>query len=270
MYMHTKALYLTVISLFTVYGYAAEESSDVYGQGRQPNEGGINQIIFQTNPLLGPTGPTGPTGATGILGPQGPQGPQGSTGPTGPTGSIGPTGGTGPTGGIGPIGATATGTTGATGAIGPTGTTGAFGAVGSLTAANAYFFSKQAQTLGFHFDVAFPTEFTPPTGVTSAAGGMSFTIAAAGTYEVTYGIGGFYSPDRGVLEIVVNGSSIPQGMLFINNASTSGGSSNNVTVSTQINFNAGDVMQIQNGSANTLTIFNANFTDAFLNINRIN
>ena len=128
---------------------------------------------------VGPTGSTGPTGATGATGATG----VGTTGATGATGVTGPSGGpigpTGPTGATGPSG----------GPAGPAGPTGATGATGGLLAFAMFYGTSPADygsTIALGAAVPFPHAGpTSGAGIT-AASSSSFTLAAAGTYKVTW------------------------------------------------------------------------------------
>ena len=145
---------------------------------------------------VGPTGSTGPTGATGATGATG----VGTTGATGATGVTGPSGGpigpTGPTGATGPSG----------GPAGPAGPTGATGATGGLLAFAMFYGTSPADygsTIALGAAVPFPHAGpTSGAGIT-AASSSSFTLAAAGTYKVT-----FVVPvnESGQLQLAVNGT----------------------------------------------------------------
>ena len=160
----------------------------------------------------GPTGAAGPTGTTGPTGAQGPIGPTGATGAVGPAGAVGPTGATGATGATGPTGAVgATGATGATGsagangavgvagitgaagaagATGPTGASGPTGATGPNLTATAGF---AANTQGSSVLVALggspiplPNAQVLSPDITANTGNTVFTVATAGTYQISY------------------------------------------------------------------------------------
>lgn len=112
--------------------------------------------------VAGPRGPRGATGATGI---------RGATGATGPFG--------GPTGPIGPQGAT-----------GPAGATGATGATNSgvlTTFGNFYALmpSDNNASIAAGAAINFPTD-GPIAGGVSRSSTSEFTLAAIGTYEVTW------------------------------------------------------------------------------------
>ena len=119
--------------------------------------------------LPGPAGPTGPAG------PEGPaEGPTGPAGPTGPDGAAGPMGPTGATGAVGAMGAT--------GPAGPTGATSP-----GLTAAFAV--NTQGSPIAVSSGgtpIPLPNEQVLPSGVTANSGNTVFTVAEAGTYQISY------------------------------------------------------------------------------------
>ena len=137
----------------------------------------------------GPAGPTGPTGPTGPA--EGAAGPTGATGPTGPDGAEGAAGAAGPDGAAGVTGATGpTGTAGADGATGATGPTGPTGTAGPNPTATAGF---AANTQGSSVLVSLggspiplPDDQLLSPGITANAGNTTFTVAAAGTYQISY------------------------------------------------------------------------------------
>lgn len=59
---------------------------------------GEDNLLSESEALVGPQGPPGPPGPQGPQGPQGPAGPKGDTGPQGPVGPTGATGEQGPQG----------------------------------------------------------------------------------------------------------------------------------------------------------------------------
>ena len=160
----------------------------------------------------GPTGPdgaTGPDGTAGLTGPTGATGAAGATGPTGPDGTpgaTGPTGPTGPNGAAGAAGATgATGTAGATGATGPQGPTGAPGPNPTATAGYA------ANTQGSSILVALGGTAIPmpnaqvfSADISANAGNTVFTLATAGTYQISYHVNTTLSLLMGT-RLVING-----------------------------------------------------------------
>ena len=162
--------------------------------------------------LPGPTGATGATGATGPaegpVGVTGPTGPTGADGPTGPTGAAGPTGTTGPTGAQGPIGPT-----GATGAVGPAGAVGPTGATGPNLTSTAGF---AANTQGSSVLVALggspiplPNAQVLSPDITANTGNTVFTVATAGTYQISYHVNTTVALLMGT-RLVINGvNSIP-------------------------------------------------------------
>ena len=188
-----------------------------------------------TGPAEGPvgvTGPTGPTGADGPTGPTGAAGPTGTTGPTGAQGPIGPTGATGavgPAGAVGPTGATGatgsagangvvgvagiTGAAGAAGATGPTGASGPTGATGPNLTSTAGF---AANTQGSSVLVALggspiplPNAQVLSPDITANTGNTVFTVATAGTYQISYHVNTTVALLMGT-RLVINGvNSIP-------------------------------------------------------------
>lgn len=157
----------------------------------------------------GPDGAAGVTGATGPTGPDGAAGVTGATGPTGPDGAAGATGATGATGPDGAAGVTgATGPTGPNGAAGATGATGATGAAGPNPTATAGF---AANTQGSTILVALggspvplPNDHVLSPDITANAGSTVFTVAAAGTYQISYHVNTTLSLLMGT-RLVING-----------------------------------------------------------------
>lgn len=168
----------------------------------------------------GPTGaqgPIGPTGATGAVGPAGAVGPTGATGATGPTGAVGATGATGATGSAGANGvvgvAGITGAAGAAGATGPTGASGPTGATGPNLTSTAGF---AANTQGSSVLVALggspiplPNAQVLSPDITANTGNTVFTVATAGTYQISYHVNTTVALLMGT-RLVINGvNSIP-------------------------------------------------------------
>ena len=172
-----------------------------------------------TGPAEGPAGPTGPTGPAGAEGPAGAMGPAGPTGPDGPqgltgvtgdpgaageTGPAGPTGPTGPEGAAGPAGAE--GPAGLPGATGPTGPAGPTGATGpGLTAAFAA--NTQGGTIAVAVGgtpIALPDAQVLPSGITANSGNTVFTVAEAGTYQISYHVNTTLALQMGT-RLVING-----------------------------------------------------------------
>ena len=166
-----------------------------------PGPAGPAGPVGPTGPAEGPAGPAGPTGPTGAEGPAGAAGPTGPTGPEGPQGMTGdqgdpgapgemgptgPTGPTGPEGAAGPAGATgATGPAGAAGAVGVAGPTGATSP--GLTAAFAA--NTQGSTISVALGgtpIALPNAQVLPPNITANSGNTVFTVAEAGTYQISY------------------------------------------------------------------------------------
>ncbi|MCH5459729.1 collagen-like protein [Bacillus cereus] len=245
---------------------------------------GVTGITGPTGPtgVTGITGPTGPTGVTGITGPTGPTGVTGITGPTGPTGPsggpIGPTGATGITGSTGPTGATgitgSTGPTGATGITGPTGPTGVTGITGSTGPTGATGITGPTGLTGV-------TGITGPTGFESAFRAFKSTDQSVTantlsivTFETTQfdlngeydGVSTFIPQQDGVYLIITTIIFSPtddtlnyvtEVFITVNSALIAGDDSffggntgllNAVTVSTIVQLNAGDMVQVQAGS----------------------
>lgn len=167
----------------------------------------------------GPTGPAGPTGpqgpaqgATGPTGLTGPAGAPGVTGPTGPTGPNGAPGITGPTGPTGPDGAPGvTGPTGLTGAAGATGATGPQGAPGAPgpnpTNTAAFAANTQGSTILAALGgtaIPLPNAQVLSADITANAGSTVFTVATAGTYQISYHVNTTLSLLMGT-RLVING-----------------------------------------------------------------
>lgn len=163
----------------------------------------------------GPTGLTGPAGAPGVTGPTGPTGPNGApgvTGPAGPTGPDGTPGVTGPTGPTGPDGAPGvTGPTGLTGAAGATGATGPQGAPGAPgpnpTNTAAFAANTQGSTILAALGgtaIPLPNAQVLSADITANAGSTVFTVATAGTYQISYHVNTTLSLLMGT-RLVING-----------------------------------------------------------------
>ncbi|GAB6709629.1 exosporium leader peptide-containing protein [Bacillus cereus] len=198
-----------------------------------------------TGPSGGPigptgiTGPTGPTGATGITGPTGPTGATGITGPTGPTGATGITGPTGPTG--------ATGITGPTGPTGATGITGPTGPTGFESAFRAFKSTDQSVTANTLSIVTFETTQFDLNG--EYDGVSTFIPQQDGVYLIIATI--IFSPTDDTLNYVTEVFITVNSTLIAGDDSFFGGNTgllNAVTVSTIVQLNAGDMVQVQAGS----------------------
>ncbi|MGE6864253.1 hypothetical protein ACQKGQ_28635, partial [Bacillus cereus] len=190
----------------------------------------------------GITGPTGPTGASGATGPTGPTGASGITGPTGPTGASGATGPTGPTGASGITGPT--GPTGASGATGPTGPTGATGFESAFRAFKSIDQSVTANTLSI---VTFETTQFDLNG--EYDGVSTFIPQQDGVYLIITTI--IFSPTDDTLNYVTEVFITVNSALIAGDDSFFGGNTgllNAVTVSTIVQLNAGDMVQVQAGS----------------------
>ncbi len=126
------------------------------------------QGALTASPMQGPTGPTGPTG---------PAGPAG--GPTGPTGATGATGATGPAGAAGP----------------------------NPTATSAFAANTQGSSILVALGgspVPLPNEQLLSPGITANAGSTVFTVAQAGTYQISYHVNTTLSLLMGT-RLVING-----------------------------------------------------------------
>ncbi|MED3620875.1 hypothetical protein P4503_22755 [Bacillus thuringiensis] len=204
--------------------------------------------------ITGPTGPTGatgitgPTGATGITGPTGPTGATGITGPTGATGITGPTGPTGATGITGPTGPTgATGITGPTGPTGATGITGPTGPTGFESAFRAFKSTDQSVTANTLSIVTFETTQFDLNG--EYDGVSTFIPQQDGVYLIITTI--IFSPTDNTLNYVTEVFITVNSALIAGDDSFFGGNTgllNAVTVSTIVQLNAGDMVQVQAGS----------------------
>ena len=168
----------------------------------------------------GSQGPTGPTGAEGPAGAIGPTGPTGSTGVTGATGATGADGSTGPTGATGATGAAgiagmagATGAAGAAGATGAPGATGATGAAGpNPTSTAAFAANTQGSTVLVALGgspVPLPDAQLLSPGITVNAGGTVFTVAEAGTYQISYHVNTTLALLMGTRLVINGANSIP-------------------------------------------------------------
>ncbi|MBL8177801.1 MAG: hypothetical protein JNK48_24195 [Bryobacterales bacterium] len=145
---------------------------------------------------VGATGPAGAVGPTGAQGIQGLQGVTGAVGATGPAGAIGPTGAAGAVGATGPQGLQGVqglmglpGINGATGSTGPTGSTGATGPTGAGGAStHGSFFNDSGAVIAVVLggtSIPFPSQLTT-VGVSPGGGNTFFSVAEAGTYELSY------------------------------------------------------------------------------------
>ena len=179
-----------------------------------------------TAPVLpGPAGPAGATGATGpaegAAGATGTTGPTGADGPIGAVGAAGPTGATGPAGAAGAAGPTGAdgaaglaGITGAAGAAGPTGATGLTGPTGATGPALSSAFAANTQgssvlvALG-GTPIALPNAQLLSPDITVNAGNTVFTVAAPGTYQISYHVNTTAALLMGT-RLVINGTnSVP-------------------------------------------------------------
>lgn len=157
------------------------------------------QGALTASPMQGPTGATGATGATG------PTGAVGATRATGATGSAGANGAVGVAG--------ITGAAGAAGATGPTGASGPTGATGPNLTSTAGF---AANTQGSSVLVALggspiplPNAQVLSPDITANTGNTVFTVATAGTYQISYHVNTTVALLMGT-RLVINGvNSIP-------------------------------------------------------------
>ena len=121
---------------------------------------------------MGPTGPAGPTG------------PDGAAGPAGAAGLAGPVGATGAAGTAGPTGATSPG----------------------LTAAFAA--NTQGSTLSVAVSgtpIPLPNAQVLPPNITANSGNTVFTVAEAGTYQISYHVNTTLALLMGT-RLVINGA----------------------------------------------------------------
>ena len=194
-----------------------------------PGPTGATGATGATGPAEGPVGVTGPTGPTGADGPTGPTGAAGPTGTTGPPGATGATGATGPTGAVGATGATgATGSAGANGAVGVAGITGAAGAAGAtgptgasgptgatgpnLTSTAGFAANTQGSSVLVALGgspIPLPNAQVLSPDITANTGNTVFTVATAGTYQISYHVNTTVALLMGT-RLVINGvNSIP-------------------------------------------------------------
>ena len=166
-----------------------------------PGPAGPAGPVGPTGPAEGPAGPAGPTGPTGAEGPAGAAGPTGPTGPEGPQGMTGDRGAPGASGEMGPTGPTgptgpegAAGPAGATGATGPAGAAGAVGSAGPTGATSpgltaAFAANTQGSIISVALGgtpIALPNAQVLPPNITANSGNTVFTVAEAGTYQISY------------------------------------------------------------------------------------
>ncbi len=210
-------------------------------------------------------GPQGPTGATGARGPQGPQGPVGPQGPTGATGAVGPIGPAGPQG---PVGATgATGATGAVGPIGPAGPQGPVGATGPVGPQgepgpagtnNALYAGSGANTVAT--DTIIPlAEIASTTDSTISVNANEVVVSEAGSYLVTYFVGGSVPTNEFITALYLNGAPITNENIVQSN---SAGAASKTII---LNLSAGDSLSLYNVSATEATLSSAAITALKLN-----
>lgn len=194
-----------------------------------PGPTGATGATGATGPAEGPVGVTGPTGPTGADGPTGPTGAAGPTGTTGPTGATGATGATGPTGAVGATGATgATGSAGANGAVGVAGITGAAGAAGAtgptgasgptgatgpnLTSTAGFAANTQGSSVLVALGgspIPLPNAQVLSPDITANTGNTVFTVATAGTYQISYHVNTTVALLMGTRLVINRVNSIP-------------------------------------------------------------
>ena len=176
----------------------------------------------ETYPL--PRVPAGATGATGATG--------SATGPTGSTGATGTGGGpTGPTGATGPVG-------------GPTGATGSTGPAGSASSFSQFFASMpsdNAAPIAAGAAIAFPSA-GPSNGAATALTTSTFTIAAAGSYEVNWQVS---VTEAAQSQLAVGGAGLPD--TVVGRAT----GTDQMVGSTIITVGAGAVLSVINPAGNT-------------------
>lgn len=179
-----------------------------------PGPTGATGATGATGPAEGPVGVTGAVGPAGAVGPTGATGATGATGPTGAVGATGATGATGSAGANGAVGvAGITGAAGAAGATGPTGASGPTGATGPNLTSTAGF---AANTQGSSVLVALggspiplPNAQVLSPDITANTGNTVFTVATAGTYQISYHVNTTVALLMGT-RLVINGvNSIP-------------------------------------------------------------
>lgn len=203
---------------------------------------GVSSFVFidngwrltASNSIVGATGATGPTGSAG------PAGATGPAGNTGPTGNAGITGATGPTG--------LTGNTGAAGATGPAGATGQGGYTIMVGHANTSLLKNSTYVAGGAFDFAALTLFNdrPSRQTIAPASGQIKSIqvntAVAGTLAGS-------SNDN--FTMLVKNITQNTSQNFVTNYGLSSGNLtsasrlDNYILSTPLNVNAGDKIQVQ-------------------------
>lgn len=218
---------------------------------------------------MGATGSTGATGADGVAGVTGATGPTGAAGATGEQGLTGVTGATGPTGATGADGADGSdGATGPTGADGATGPTGATGPAGTPT---AWAFAANVGPDSINVSASGTAVPLPDaqslSGVTVDGSSTEFTVAASGTYKVSFFavIDGATYDDANPMSARVtrNGSPVPaladQPALW----------HNHVGASAIIALDAGDVLLLQLFNKTATNAFPAGRQAASLTIERI-
>ena len=174
--------------------------------------------------IRGPRGPQGPTGATGARGPQGPQGPVGATGAVGSQGPVGP---------VGPQGET--------GPQGPAGANDAVYADSSIATVSA----------GDIIPLALDTS-TPDTTITVANNAV--TVTEAGTYLVSYYVGGSVPTNEFITSLYLNGSAIADQTIIQSNSA--GAASKTILIT----LDSGDSLSLYNTSATEATLSGAAIT----------
>jgi len=199
----------------------------------------------------GPAGPVGATGATGAVGPIGPQGPVGPAGPVGATGATGAVGPIGPQGPVGPVGpAGPTGAVAAAGAVGPIGPQGPVGPAGTNDA--VYAVSTAATIAAGEIIPITLSAATADTTMTITDNAVNIT--EAGTYLVSYYVGGSVATNEFVTALYLNGAEIANENIVQSNSA--GAASKTVL----LNLSAGDTLSLYNTSATEATLSAAAIT----------
>ena len=184
-------------------------------------------------------------------------------GPTGPAGPTGPDGAAGPVGAAGPAGLP-----GATGAIGPAGPTGATSP--GLPAAFA------ANTQGSTFSVAvggtpisLPNAQVLSPSITVNSGNTVFTVAEAGTYQISYHVNTTLALLMGT-RLVINGTNNVASTIapVVSTSSFENQITVNLTANSTISLQlypltlAGAAVLVGNGAGASLTIIQLDGSDS--------
>ena len=188
-------------------------------------------------------GPRGPRGFTGPQGLMGAPGPQGLTGPQGPQGLQGVAGPQGPQG-----------LQGIPGPQGPAGTNG-LASYGGL-------YSTEALTQALTPTLANLRLGSGMPALNVTYGDNSITVNTAGVYEVNYGVNGTLAqPTDLTLAVAVNGTAVPSATT-VGTDPVSG--TRNLSGSTLLSVNAGDVLTLQGGVATATNLVTTAGTNTYL------